>query len=130
MSQGGRIAARELFAAAAAFAGLENPNLVAGVAREQRPLVFGVSRLSAPLLLGFWLRGRRPGVRMLGGSEEFCGVFLRRASSWAIWATNISTNVRTAGVISASTSAGIDSGSASGMPLLSPKSTRARRSVW
>ena len=56
------------------------------------------------------------GCCVLGGNEEFCGVFRprssssTRASSFAIRASNISTKARTAGVISASSSGGITSG--------------------
>jgi len=59
--------------------------------------------------------GRLCGCWLLGGNEEFCGVFpfacssnsSNRASSFAIRSRSNPTKLRTAGVISASSSGGI-----------------------
>jgi len=53
------------------------------------------------------LGGLARGCCELGGSEEFREVLFSRASNSAILASNICTNARTAGVISASIAAGI-----------------------
>ncbi len=50
------------------------------------------------------------GCRVLGGSDEFCGVKPNLASSSRILSKSITTNARTAGFISASSSGGMACG--------------------